>query len=40
MAIPPVFVKAAKNMWGLEWQFLMNGLAPSDSNGNYKVTNF
>ena len=36
MAIPPIFVKAARNIWSFEWRILMNGLAPSDSNGNYK----
>ena len=36
MAIPPIFVKAARDIWSFEWRILMNGLAPSDSNGNYK----
>ena len=36
MAIPPIFVKAAKEIWNSEWKILMNGLAPSDSQGNYK----
>ena len=36
MAIPPIFVKAARYIWNFEWKILMNGLAPSDSNGNYK----
>ena len=36
MAIPPIFVKAAREIWGCEWNVLMNGLAPSDSKGNYK----
>ena len=36
MAIPPIFVKAAREIWSFEWKILMNGLAPSDSNGNYK----
>ncbi len=36
MAIPPIFVKAARQIWSFEWEILMNGLAPSDSNGNYK----
>ncbi|MBW3041284.1 glutathione S-transferase family protein [Prochlorococcus marinus] len=36
MTIPPIFVKAARNIWNCEWKILMNGLAPSDSNGNYK----
>ena len=36
MAIPPIFVKAARDIWSFEWKVLMNGLAPSDSNGNYR----
>ena len=36
MAIPPIFVKAARQIWSFEWTILMNGLAPSDSNGNYE----
>ena len=36
MTIPPIFVKAAREIWNLEWRVLMNGLAPADSNGNYK----
>jgi len=36
MAIPPIFVNAARQIWNLEWKTLMNGLAPADSNGNYK----
>ena len=36
MAIPPIFVKTAKGIWNCEWNILMNGLAPSDSKGNYK----
>ena len=36
MAIPPIFVKAARQIWSFEWKILMNGLAPSDSSGNYK----
>ena len=36
MAIPPIFVKAARDIWSFEWKILMNGLAPSDANGNYK----
>ena len=36
MAIPPIFVKAARHIWNFEWQILMNGLAPSDSDGNFK----
>ncbi len=36
MAIPPLFVKAARQIWSFEWEILMNGLAPSDSSGNYK----
>jgi len=36
MATPPIFVKAAREIWNCEWNILMNGLAPSDSKGNYK----
>tara|TARA_B100000579_G_scaffold436686_1_gene463440 strand:+ start:1201 stop:2175 length:975 start_codon:yes stop_codon:yes gene_type:complete len=36
MATPPIFVKAAKEIWNFEWNILMNVLAPSDSKGNYK----
>ncbi len=36
MAIPPVVVNASKNFWNWEWNQLMNGLAPSDSEGNYR----
>ncbi len=36
MSIPPIFVKTAREMWNCEWNILMNGLAPSDSKGNYK----
>ena len=36
MAIPPILVKAARQIWNFEWKILMNGLAPSDSKGNYK----
>ena len=36
MATPPIFVKAARDIWNCEWNILMNGLAPSDSKGNYK----
>tara|TARA_Y100001968_G_scaffold97724_1_gene87680 strand:- start:773 stop:1747 length:975 start_codon:yes stop_codon:yes gene_type:complete len=36
MAIPQIFVKTAKEIWNCEWHILMNGLAPSDSKGNYK----
>ncbi len=36
MATPPIFVKAARKIWSFEWKILMNGLAPSDSHGNYK----
>ena len=35
MAIPPIFVKAARYTWGFEWKILMSGLGPSDSKGNY-----
>ena len=36
MTTPPIFVKAAREIWNCEWNILMNGLAPSDSKGNYK----
>ncbi len=36
MTTPPILVKAAREIWNFEWQILMNGLAPSDSQGNYK----
>ena len=36
MSKPPLLVKAAKEIWNCEWNILMNGLAPSDSKGNYK----
>tara|TARA_B100000965_G_scaffold326033_1_gene288445 strand:+ start:603 stop:1577 length:975 start_codon:yes stop_codon:yes gene_type:complete len=35
MAIPTIFVKAAREIWNSEWKVLMNSLAPSDSKGNY-----
>ena len=36
MTTPPIFVKAAREIWNCEWNILMNGLAPSDAKGNYK----
>ena len=36
MAIPPIFVKTAREIWNCEWDILMNGLGPADSKGNYK----
>ena len=36
MATPPIFVQAAKKIWNCEWNVLMDRLAPSDSEGNYK----
>ena len=39
MATPQIFVKAAREIWNCEWSILMNGLAPSDSKGNYKRPN-
>tara|TARA_Y100001968_G_scaffold54065_1_gene45156 strand:- start:786 stop:1763 length:978 start_codon:yes stop_codon:yes gene_type:complete len=36
MTTPPILVKAAKKIWNCEWNIIMNGLAPSDSKGNYK----
>ena len=35
MAIPPSLVKAAKISWHWQWNQLMNGLAPCDTQGNY-----
>tara|TARA_Y100001968_G_scaffold328448_1_gene375603 strand:+ start:107 stop:1087 length:981 start_codon:yes stop_codon:yes gene_type:complete len=36
MSIPPILVKAARQIWNLQWEILMNGLAPADSDGSYK----
>ena len=36
MGIPPIVVCAAKKTWNWQWQRLMNGLGPSDKDGNYK----
>ena len=36
MATPPILVNAAREIWNCEWNILMNGLAPSDSKGNYR----
>ena len=36
MAIPKIFVQTARQIWNFEWEILMNGLAPSDSKGNYE----
>ena len=36
MSIPPILVKTAKEIWKCEWDILMDGLAPSDSEGNYE----
>ena len=36
MAIPKIFVQAARQIWSFEWKVLMNGLAPSDPSGSYK----
>ena len=36
MAISPILVRVAKQIWNSQWEILMNGLAPADSNGNYK----
>ena len=35
MSIPPLVVKTAKQVWFCQWNLLMNGLAPSDQEGNY-----
>ena len=36
MAIPPILVKASRQFWNFYWKILMNGLAPADSDGNYR----
>ena len=36
MAIPPALVKTARCGWNWQWQQLMGGLGPADSNGNYQ----
>ncbi len=36
MSIPPFAVKAARLGWNCQWKILMNGLGPSDEQGNYK----
>ena len=36
MAIPPILVKTAREIWNCEWHILMNGLGPADSKGTYK----
>lgn len=36
MAIPPVVVSAARAGWNWQWQQLMQGLGPADSDGNYR----
>ena len=36
MAIPPVVVSAARAGWHWQWQRLMEGLGPADSDGNYR----
>ena len=36
MSVPPILVNASRHVWNKGWKILMNGLAPSDSNGNYK----
>ena len=35
MAIPSIIVKSAKNSWNWQWRQLMNGLGPTDQEGNY-----
>ncbi len=35
MSIPPIIVSSARKSWKWQWNQLMNGLAPADSNGNY-----
>ena len=36
MAIPPALVKTARCGWSWQWQQLMGGLGPADSEGNYR----
>ena len=36
MAIPPVVVSTARAGWRWQWQQLMQGLGPADSDGNYR----
>ncbi len=36
MAIPPALVKTARCGWSWQWQQLMGGLGPADSDGNYR----
>jgi putative glutathione S-transferase len=36
MAIPPMVVAAARSGWHWQWQQLMQGLGPADSDGNYR----
>ncbi len=35
MSIPPTIVASARKAWKWQWNQLMNGLAPSDKEGNY-----
>ena len=36
MSIPPIVVTTARSAWKWQWNQLMNGLAPSDKEGNYQ----
>ncbi len=36
MSIPPVLIATARKGWHWQWNQLMNGLAPSDNQGNYQ----
>ena len=36
MTIPPQLVATARCLWWLQWQRLMDGLAPADPEGNYQ----
>ena len=36
MSFPPFAVKAAKNSWRWQWNQLMNGLGPANSDGEYQ----
>ncbi|SBO44644.1 glutathione S-transferase C-terminal domain-containing protein [Cyanobium sp. NIES-981] len=34
--VPPILVRTARRCWRWQWQQLMGGLAPADSEGNYR----
>ena len=35
MTVPPLLVAIARQIWRWQWQRLMDGLAPADSEGNF-----